>query len=269
LSLEGTTANDQIYGTSDNDVIYGLAGFDYIDGRGGADTMIGGKDSDTYVVDNVSDLIVEAFNEGTTDMVRSSLSYSLTSNVERLTLTGSTAINGYGNDLANLLIGNGANNLLVGAAGNDSISAGNGNDVLDGGVGNDLLTGGNGNDTYLFGRGDGLDTVSENDATVGNTDIAQFKADIANDQLWFSQVGNNLEVSIIGTTDKFSVQNWFIGTQYQLEQFKSGNGKTLLNTQVQNLVQAMAAFSPPAAGQTTLPTNYATTLNPIIAANWQ
>ena len=44
---------------------------------------------------------------------------------------------------------------------------------------------------------------------------------------------------------------------------------TLLDSQVQNLVSAMASFSPPAMGQTTLPQNYADALNPVIAANWQ
>jgi hypothetical protein len=38
---------------------------------------------------------------------------------------------------------------------------------------------------------------------------------------------------------------------------------------VENLVQAMAAFSPPAAGETTLPPAYQTSLEPVIAANWQ
>jgi hypothetical protein len=31
----------------------------------------------------------------------------------------------------------------------------------------------------------------------------------------------------------------------------------------------MAAFAPPAPGQETLPPDYAATLNPVIAANWQ
>lgn len=47
------------------------------------------------------------------------------------------------------------------------------------------------------------------------------------------------------------------------------NGQQLLETQVQNLVQAMAVFAPPAAGQTTLPESYSTALAPVIAANWQ
>jgi hypothetical protein len=83
------------------------------------------------------------------------------------------------------------------------------------------------------------------------------------------QSGNNLEVSVIGTTDAFTVRDWYIGSQYHVEQFKTSDGKTLLDTQVQSLIQAMAAFAPPAAGQTTLPQSYASTLTPVIVANWQ
>jgi len=38
---------------------------------------------------------------------------------------------------------------------------------------------------------------------------------------------------------------------------------------VQNLVSAMAAFSPPAAGETTLAASYVASLSPVITANWQ
>ena len=92
---------------------------------------------------------------------------------------------------------------------------------------------------------------------------------MATDQLWFRKNGNNLEVSIIGTSDKLTMGNWYLGNQYHVEQFKTSNGKTLLDSQVHNLVNAMAAFSPPAAGQTSLPAAYASALNPVLAANWQ
>ena len=119
-------------------------------------------------------------------------------------------------------------------------------------------------------RGYGADLVVEDDATAGNTDLARFLTGIANDQLWFRQLGNNLEVSIIGTSDSLMVQSWYLGNANHIEQFKTVDGnKTLLDTQVQNLVNAMAAFAPPSAGQTTLPSNYATALAPVIAANWQ
>ncbi|PIQ55215.1 MAG: hypothetical protein COW02_03565, partial [Comamonadaceae bacterium CG12_big_fil_rev_8_21_14_0_65_59_15] len=66
--------------------------------------------------------------------------YTLTDNVENLTLTGSADINGTGNVLDNVLIGNSENNILTGLAGND---------YLDGGLGADRMMGGTGNDTYV------------------------------------------------------------------------------------------------------------------------
>lgn len=96
----------------------------------------------------------------------------------------------------------------------------------------------------------------------------QFLSGVASDQIWFRQVSNDLEVSIIGTTDKVVVQNWYLGGQYHVEQFKTSDGKTLLDSKVQDLVSAMASFTPPAIGQTTLPSNYQTTLLPVILADW-
>jgi Ca2+-binding RTX toxin-like protein len=161
------------------------------------------------------------------------------------------------------------NDQLSGSSGAETLDGRGGNDTLSGGGGNDTLIGGTGNDSYRFGSGHGADTIQENDATSGNTDIAQFLSGIARDQVWFQHSGNNLVVSVIGTSDQFTVQDWYVGTQYKVEQFKTAAGDTLLESQVQNLVNAMAAFSPPAPGQTTLPAEYAAQLNPVIAANWQ
>ena len=177
-----------------------------------------------------------------------------------------------------VLAGGVADDTIYGYAGADNLSGGNGsdtmygqdgNDTLDGGAGSDSLNGNAGNDTYAFGRGGGQDIASEYDTTSGNADVAVFGEDVSADQLWFRQAGNNLEVSIIGTDDKLTVSNWYSGSAYHLEQFKTSDGKMLLDSQVQNLVQAMASFSPPAAGQTTLPTDYQSSLNTVIAANWQ
>ena len=59
------------------------------------------------------------------------------------------------------------------------------------------------------------------------------------------------------------------GNQFHMVQIKTSDGKTLLDGQVHNLVQAMSAFAPPAAGQTTLPASYQSALAPVLAANWQ
>ncbi len=171
-----------------------------------------------------------------------------------------------GNDT--VLGGDGADT-LDGLAGNDILQGGLGNDNLVGGAGTDTLVGGAGNDSYWMALVSGSDTIQENDATAGNTDVARFDVGIAIDQLWFTQAGNNLEVSVIGTGDKFTISNWYLGSQYHVEQFQTSDGKTLLDSQVQGLVDAMAAFAPPVAGQTTLPARDAAILYPVIAANWQ
>ena len=258
INATGNTLDNALIGNSAVNTLTGAAGNDTLDGGAGADKLIGGTGNDIYYVDNASDAITENASEGS-DTVNSSLAWTLGTNLENLTLTGSAAINGTGNTVDNVLAGNSAVNTLTGNAGNDT---------LDGKGGNDILVGGTGNDIYVLGAGYGNDTVQENDATSGNTDIAQFLAGVATDQIWFQHVGSNLEASIIGTSDKLTVQNWYTGSAYQVEQFKTADGKALLNTQIETLVQAMASFTPPAAGQTTLPPAYQTTLAPVIAANW-
>ncbi|HMW19201.1 MAG TPA: calcium-binding protein, partial [Accumulibacter sp.] len=194
----------------------------------------------------------------------------------------------YGWDGADALYAaSGINNRMRGMGGNDTLYGGNGNDLMDGGdgndtlygnagddtlsgyAGNDTLSGGLGNDTYLLSRGSGADVVVDSDSTAGNSDLAQFGAGIASDQLWFRHVGNNLEVSVIGTDDKLTIQSWYGGTANHVERFQTADNKRLLDSKVETLVQAMAAFAPPAAGQTTLPPDYQTTLAPVLAANWQ
>ncbi|WP_439866008.1 calcium-binding protein [Pseudomonas syringae] len=269
LTLTGTSAlngtgnalDNTLVGNSAVNTLTGGVGNDRLDGKGGADKLAGGAGNDSYVVDNASDTLTENTNEGT-DTVESGLTWTLGNNLENLTLIGTSALNGTGNALANVLTGNAASNSLGGGAGNDT---------LDGQGGADTLTGGAGNDTYFLGRGYGVDTVVENDSTSANTDVARFLEGIATDQLWFRKVAgtNNLEVSIIGTSDALMIKDWYGGSATHVEQFKVSNGKTLLDSKVQGLVDAMAAFAPPAAGQLTLPDNYKEPLSPVIAANWQ
>ena len=102
--------------------------------------LIGGTGDDTYVIYAASDHVVENAGEGT-DTVRSGITTALMANVENLTLTGSSAINGTGNTLNNILLGNSAQNTL---------SAGAGADIVAGGAGADNLSGGSGRDVFIF-----------------------------------------------------------------------------------------------------------------------
>ncbi|HCE7551253.1 TPA: Ig family protein, partial [Pseudomonas aeruginosa] len=76
------------------------------------------------------------------------------------------------------------------------------------------------------------------------------------------------EVSIVGAGDKVRVANWD-SADSQLETFIAADGYTLTNQAVLNLVQAMAAFSPPRLGVTDIPVDIRSALEPVIAANWQ
>ncbi|MDP2792567.1 MAG: calcium-binding protein, partial [Sulfurisoma sp.] len=258
LNLSGT-ANSDGTGNAGQNQLVGNNGANRLDGGQGRDCMVGGLGDDSYVADNTGDITWENANAGV-DSVDSSIAWTLQANTENLALTGTAAINGSGNADANLLRGNAASNTLTGNAGNDT---------LDGKAGTDILIGGTGSDTYLLGAGYGSDTIRENDATAGNADAARFLTGISADQIWLRHVGNNLEAGIIGSTDTLTLENWYLGSAYHVEQFKTADGRLLLDTQVENLVQAMAAFAPPAAGQTTLPPTYQDALAPVIAANWQ
>jgi Ca2+-binding RTX toxin-like protein len=93
--------------------------------------------------------VVEATGGGT-DIVRASIDFTLSRNLEKLTLTGTAALDGTGNATADVMTGNTGINHLSGAAGHDTLRGGAGNDVLNGGAGKDLLVGGRGGDTFLF-----------------------------------------------------------------------------------------------------------------------
>lgn len=141
----GNSLNNIITGNSGNNVLSGGAGNDTLSGGGGNDSFSGNTGDDTYIIDSSTDIVTEAVNEGT-DTVQVAFSFTLGSNFENLTLTG-TAANATGNTLNNTILGNSSNNTLYGVDGNDSIT---------GGAGNDTLYGANGNDFYRFDADDAL-----------------------------------------------------------------------------------------------------------------
>ncbi|MEQ6343037.1 MAG: hypothetical protein M3A44_15665 [Gammaproteobacteria bacterium] len=131
-----------------------------------------------------------------------------------------------------------------------------------------ILDGGAGNDTYLFGRGFGQDQVSNYDP-LSTDDKVIFGAAIAADQLWFSKDNNDLRVGVLGTFDQVTLQNWYLGNAYRVDKFQTSDGSMLLDSQVENLVNAMAAFAPPPPGQLNLSPEMQSALVPVITTSWQ
>jgi len=298
LVLTGTTA---INGT-------GNARDNVLTGNSAANVLTGGAGNDTYVV-GTGDTVTEAASAGI-DTVQSSITWTLGVNLENLTLTGTTAINGTGNTLDNVLIGNSGANVLTGGAGNDTYVVGTGDSVVENasagtdtvqsaitwtlganlenltllgssvinGTGNtsdnvlagntaaNTLTGLGGNDTYLYSRGGGQDTVIDN---AGTADSLLFGATINPLDLVLTRQANDLRLAIHGSTDQVTIQNWYGGATNQTETIQAGNGQALLNTQVEQLIQAMATFSQ----QTGLTWDQAIDQRPqdvqtVLAANW-
>ena len=98
-------------------------------GNSGTNVLSGGAGNDTYVMNGLLDTIIDSSGE---DTVQSSISYDLTghADLENLTLTGSAAINGTGNDANNELWGNSGNNILAGGLGSDALNGGAGSDTV-------------------------------------------------------------------------------------------------------------------------------------------
>ena len=224
-----------------NDAVTGGAGNDTLLGRAGDDTLVGGAGNDRLYGEYYYEVGDGAGND---------------------VLDG-----GDGNDV---LYGAAGDDTLLGGAGDDYLIAGEGNDVLTGGAGNDYLTGEAGADTYLFGSGSGQDTIVDGDSTAGSTDTIQFGANINPLDLVISRNADDLKLAIHGSDDQITIQNWYGGSANQTEVLQASNGQQLLNTQVDQLIQAMAQFS----SDTGMTWDQAIDQRPqdvqtILAASWQ
>jgi hypothetical protein len=151
-TLGGLGGHDTLRGGAGDDSLLGGGGNDLLDGGAGADTLRGGTGDDHYFIDSNGDQALELAGQGTDTVASSRASTTLAPNLEHLVLLPGAA-SGFGNGLANLILGNPGNNNLQGRGGADTILAGPGNDVLAGGAGSDVLDGGPGADNIAGGEG--------------------------------------------------------------------------------------------------------------------
>ncbi|MEJ2576807.1 MAG: calcium-binding protein, partial [Gammaproteobacteria bacterium] len=206
---------------------------------------------------------------------------------EELTGLDNQADRMYGEAGADTLVGRGGNDALYGGAGDDVLDGGYGADLLEGGDGDDRLSshynaggnrfrGGAGDDyqrgsyrqdTYYYRKGDGRDVIDERSGW-GYTDTLVLE-DVAHDQVWFERSGNDLLVSAIGTDGRVAVADWFASSSNRIELIHAADGMALAQAAVDQLVSAMAAFSPPPVGEMQLGTALREQLNPVLASSWQ
>src|SRR2546430_7136742 len=154
--IYGYGGNDKLYGMAGDDILYSGTGNDVVDGGTGADIMYGGVGDDLYRVDSLADVVSEqtvaGTDDGGIDTVESTITYALPMFIEKLTLKGTAAINGTGNNLANRLAGNDANNVLSGGAGGGLIYSNGGRGIPVWGGGKEEVLGGVRSGAFVFSR---------------------------------------------------------------------------------------------------------------------
>ncbi|NBR49936.1 calcium-binding protein, partial [bacterium] len=185
IDATGNELDNSLLGNAGDNVLDGGAGNDTLEGAGGTDQLIGGEGDDQYIINAEGTTIFENEDEGT-DVVTSSISYTLGDNVENLVLVGSEGIDGTGNLLNNEITGNSVNN------------------VLDGGEGADQMSGLEGDDTYVVddagdvvteNAGEGIDTVQ---STVSYTLGDNVENLVLTGEEAIDGTGNTLDNQIIG-----------------------------------------------------------------------
>lgn len=144
-----------------------LGGDDTFSFKGGlvGKGVYGGEGNDTYVLRKAGLEIAEEAEEGF-DTVKTSMSFTLDENFEKLALFGKKNVSGTGNDEDNELVGN---------TGRNTLDGGHGFDHLFGGRGNDVLTGGLDGDVFEFRKGSGKDTITDFEIGTDEIDLSGIK----------------------------------------------------------------------------------------------
>ncbi|WP_373533062.1 hypothetical protein [Vampirovibrio sp.] len=227
----GNSLANYLTGNVSANSLLGDSGNDTLDGGLGIDTLIGGTGDDTYYVNLTGDLVTEESGEGSDTVISTAAAYSLSSNLENLTLIGNLAFNGTGNSLDNVLTGNSINNAL---------EAGAGNDTLIGATGNDTLQGGGGNDTYIFAQGDGQDIIQDS----GNSDTMLFDSSVSLSSVVFYQTGaGELQIGYTNSSGDLITVQGQNNSSTAVERFELSNGQYMSDADVNQILSDMASYA--------------------------
>jgi Ca2+-binding RTX toxin-like protein len=271
--MGGTAGPDHIIGTFRADTLDGGTGTDILEGGDGSDTYVFGRGyghdevretvsnanlsnyDQVLFLDGVSladlgfaragdDLVVTIL--GTTDSLtvkdqfRTSTGYSWW-DIERFAFADGTSIDKAGVQQI----------MLQGTDGPDHLVGFSTGDILDGGLGNDILEGGEGPDTYRFGFGYGQDEIREfvGYVLISNEDTLEFGAGVAPGHVDIARIGDDLIISLAGTTDtltvigQFNYISMFSYSWFDIELFRFADGTVWTKYDIQAKTLAAAETS--------------------------
>jgi Ca2+-binding RTX toxin-like protein len=190
--IAGTQRQDNLYGAEGNDLLFGLEDDDQLQGGPGNDDLRG-EDGDDFLYGGAGNDVLA------------------------------------GGDGEDHLEGGANDDRLAGGRHDDTLSGDDGADVLEGGEGNDCLMGGLGFDTYVCSLDHGVDTILDLDGqgkvVIDGYDLASATAFKRVNNVWVSETGANLTLSLIGgTTSPGTLLIWGpAGGQLRLEGFRNGD----------------------------------------------
>lgn len=256
--LFGGNGDDVLHGDAGNDRLYGAAGQDQLWGDAGLDQLYGGADQDQLYGGAEADVLDGGSGN---DQL-----YGGLANDQLYGELGDDLLDGGSHN--DQLYGGAGHDQLLGGSGNDQLYGSSGLDTLIGHSGNDRLEGGLHADLYIVGRLQGQDRILDQDTNIAALDILRFGDKVTYQQLWLSRTNNDLVLSILGTSDQVTVEQWFVDASYQIEQIEVANNIRLASNEVAQLVNAMAALTPPTSGQTILNSQQLAALNSTLAVTW-
>jgi VCBS repeat-containing protein len=249
--MRGLGGNDVLYGMDGNDTLIGGTGDDALDGRIGNDVYLFSRGDG---VDQINDIDPTV---GNVDTVRFDGSVAVADvRVTRegldllLGIAGTTdqiaLRNWFGEDqykveqvqfadgtiwsqqdLAVMVTLPPEINVVTGTEGDDILSGSANADIVKGAGGNDIMDGGAGNDVYLYKRGDGSDTIRDDDSLSGNVDAVHFDGSVTASDVKVTRDGSNMYLNINGTSDRITLQSWFDtgnNNAFKIEQVEFADG---------------------------------------------
>jgi Ca2+-binding RTX toxin-like protein len=235
--VNGSSVSDTLIGISDGVV------------SGHNDTLFGGTGNDTLRAAGIDDVLNSQIGiwDGSNTLIGTGAGATAlyTADHAVVDLATGTATAAGGNDTLagiNIVSVTGFGDTAIGGSGNDTLLASGADDVLVAGGGTETLVGSGSSEGYQFAPGAGQATVvnGEASATAPSNEL-DFGTGVSDENLWFQQSGNDLQIDVMGTQNSITVAGWFASAGNQLQEITAGGLK--LDSQVSQLVQAMATFA--------------------------